>query len=141
MLLQIPDPQMLWCFCHFFSCSLFRFTFMASSVFFFANDSLQHQYSSWRINRWLLRKQLALAVTKFSIEKIVRLVSILMILYPRYQDIKGTSKPFDNSDASANPWSTNVMIYLSFFLLFFVPFFVHGVACLFFRKWFVATPI
>ena len=77
---------------------------MASSVvsIFFANDSLQHQYSSWRINRWLLRKQLALAVTKYSIHKIVRLVSILMILYPRYQDIKGTSKPFDNSDASSN---------------------------------------
>ena len=77
---------------------------MASSVFsiFFANDSLQHQYSSWRINRWLLRKQLAMAVTKFSIDKIVRQVLILMILYPRYQDIKGTSKPFGNSDVSSN---------------------------------------
>ena len=71
-------------------------------LFFFANDSLQHQYSSWRINRWLLRKQQALEVTKFSIDKIVRQVLILMILYPRYQDIKGTSKPFDNSDASSN---------------------------------------
>ena len=47
-------------------------------------------------------KQLALAVTKFSIDKIVRQVLILMILYPRYQDIKGTNKAFGNSDASSN---------------------------------------
>ena len=42
------------------------------------------------------------SITKFSILKIVRQVLILMILYPRYQDIKGTSKPFGNSDASSN---------------------------------------
>ena len=34
--------------------------------FFFANDSLQHQYSSWRINRWLLRKQLRGTQRQFS---------------------------------------------------------------------------
>ena len=42
------------------------------------------------------------SITKFSIVKIVRQVLILMILYPRYQDIKGTSKLFGNSDASSN---------------------------------------
>ena len=78
------------------------FVYGLECFFFFANDSLQHQYSSWRINRWLLRKQLALAGTKYSIDKIVRQVLILMILYPRYQDKKGTSKPFGNSDASSN---------------------------------------
>ena len=76
------------------------FVYGVDCFFFFANDSLQHQYSSWRINRWLLRKQLALAVTKYSIDKIVRQVLILMILYPRYQDIEGTS--FGNSDVSSN---------------------------------------
>ena len=77
------------------------FVYGVECFFFFANYSLQHQYSSCRINRWLLRKQqLALAVTKFSIDKIVRQVLILMILYPRYQDIEGTS--FGNSDVSSN---------------------------------------
>ena len=52
------------------------FVYGVDCFFFFANDSLQHQYSSWRINRWLLRKQLVLAVTKFSIDKIVRHVLI-----------------------------------------------------------------
>ena len=89
-------------FLSFFLLFFVPFFVYGVECFFSPNDLLQHQYSSWRINRWLLRKQLALAVTKYSIDKIVRQVLILMILYPRYQDIKGTSKPFDNSDASSN---------------------------------------
>ena len=52
-----------------------------------------------RCNTNIVRGEL---IDGFCAIKIVRQVLILMILYPRYQDIKGTSKPFGNSDASSN---------------------------------------
>ena len=70
---------------------------MVLRVYFFANDSRQHKYCPWRINRWFLRinKVPALEIT-IDIDKIVLQDLIGNDMVPKYSKLLG------NLDASAN---------------------------------------